>query len=100
MAGTGGLMEILHDIEPSTLLDKWRDALLPAITDEGFRAYPVYIPLLNAASLLALNETALDTLAGNCAVYLRESTEDKSLLVLSRHNLSEPLALFATSVLG
>ena len=64
--------------------------LLPPIEEEGLKAFPLYVPLLTAASLSASAEQ-LDTWLGAVDVYLRESPQDKGLLIVSRQPLEKKL---------
>jgi hypothetical protein len=64
--------------------------LLPSIQEDGLRAFPLYVPLLTAASLTHSPEQ-LNTWLGPVDVYLRESPQDKGLLVLSRAPLHQKL---------
>ena len=98
MAGTGGLVQVGSSKDSPSLLAEWKQTLLAFIEDEGFRAYPIYIPLFHAGSFTVTADKLWKELAGSCNVYLRESFEDKALLVMTRFNAAEALENFKKSL--
>ncbi len=92
MAGTGALLQVVHPVPVETMLEEWKAALLPPIQEEALRAFPLYVPLLSAAALRNVDQATLSVWLGHAHAYLRESTEDRGLLVIARRPLDTPLA--------
>lgn len=79
--GTGGAKRMLAET---------RQALKAPITDEGFQDFPFYFPLLGKKALSKATVEELDSWLGSTQLYLRESEEDKAILLLTR---THPLTL-------
>jgi hypothetical protein len=85
ISGYGAVVEVYSPAG----LEEWtrtaRDFYLPTVTEKRFRRESFYAPLLDRASLAAAHTAAMlnDFLAG-AQLYLRESAEDKGLLLLWR----------------
>jgi hypothetical protein len=90
MAGTGGLLQAIHRDPIDQLVSAWKQVLLPPIQEDGLRAFPLYVPLLTAESVTHSAEM-LNTWLGSVDIYLRESPQDKGLLVVSREALEHKL---------
>ena len=64
---------------------RFREIFLSRITEHRFRNESFYLPLLDRNSVLrATNVQALDTILEDVEVYLRDSAEDRGLLLISR----------------
>jgi len=61
-----------------------RDVLRQPITDESFREFPFYFPLLGKKALSQATSMELEGWLGPIVVYLRESEEDNAVLLLVR----------------
>lgn len=72
------------------MLAETREILRAPITDEGFQQYPFFCPLLGKKALNTATAEQLDGWLGSTQLYLRESEEDKAILLLTR---TTPLAL-------
>lgn len=68
-----------------------RNAFLPRISDSAYRAYPFYLPVLDAAALPGTPVDQLKEWLGGAELYLRESPEDRALLIVSSRPLRQIL---------
>jgi hypothetical protein len=85
MQGYGGLVEIFSTDPTQQWEMQMRKHYLPRITEKRFQREKFYAPLLDSASLAATSSaTELDANLGGAYAYLRESAEDKGLLLLWR----------------
>ena len=80
--GTGAVLFCVLESTEQYLAQQ-RERWHSSIADRSFRDYPVYVPLLTASSLQMLSAEDLTSVLGNAVVYLRESPEDKSMIVLA-----------------
>jgi hypothetical protein len=80
-------MNILTRDDTKTLLEKSKAALFPPITDPSFRSFSYYLPLLDRNSLLAGNPQQLEGWFCGSSLYIRESFEDKGVLIAAREKL-------------
>jgi hypothetical protein len=87
MFGRGANLEILLDAPVETFLAKAEALLLPPIQESAFRSYPFYVPLLEAQSAMNAGPGQLDAWLCGAPVYVRESVEDRAVLILSRKPL-------------
>ncbi len=83
----GPLIRILTSDSTDTFLSKSAAAFLPAITDPSFTCFPYYIPLMEAKTLTSATPEQLRAWFCGASVYIRQSFEDKGILIAS----SEPL---------
>jgi len=89
MMGTGSTLQILGTGSSEYLLTSLSQVLLAAITDRVYRIFSLYVPLIELAALdNPVAELTADCLAG-IRLYIRESWEDKGILVISRDPLAE-----------
>jgi hypothetical protein len=91
MTGTAGLIQVLHQAPVSQVITSWYNTFQPTIQEEGLAAYPLYLPILSATSLTGQKFEVLDEWMGKADIYIRESMEDKGILLLSRKSLDEAL---------
>lgn len=84
----GPVLQILTADDPETFLEKATLLLLPAISDPSFTCYPFYVPLLDGKSLCSATYEQLHTWSCGASVYIRESFEDKGILIVSHEPLS------------
>ncbi len=98
LAGSGTLIYALLSGNPQEFHQKMGDVLMPLIREEALRGYPFYMPLLDGNSLQAACAvhpgprqkapasqiaTPLDIWMGPAKFYLRESSEDKGMLIVT-----------------
>ena len=62
-----------------------RDLFVPGITDAAFQRERFYLPLLDAALIQEATGEQLDSWLCGAQVYIRESGEDRAVLLLSRY---------------
>lgn len=84
MLGTGSVIQLLLEKSPEEFHAAMKEVLLPTIEDETFRGFSMYFPLLSIQSIRDRNASELDRWMGSAVVYLRESTEDTGVLILSK----------------
>ena len=82
MIGSGTVVHALLDGDAGQYHEAMRELLLPPITEESLRGHPFYMPLLEARSLRNVTVDVLDAWMGLARVYVRESVEDKAVLVV------------------
>lgn len=98
MFGTGSTILTLGPGGGSSLLDATREYLKKPITDESFQDFPFYFPLLGRNALHHAQASQMDGWLGPTQLYLRESEEDKAVLLLARttpERLREAIRRFA-----
>lgn len=80
-----GLGTVLHLLIPD-LWEEFRtrasECLLPPIKEESFRCFPFYVPLLERRSIVKAKADDLTAWLCGAPVYIRESAEDKGILML------------------
>lgn len=99
MTGSGGLIQVLHANTSAQLVSTWYNIFQPTIQEEGLAAYPLYVPLIGTATIANHPAEDLARWMADACVYVRESTEDKGVFLLSRFPLAMALerAGFANS---
>jgi hypothetical protein len=96
MAGRGVLMVLLLNGSVEAFKQQMNTSLGPLVKDESFRVYSYFFPLLTASEE---TDGQLQTWLGNASVYMRESAEDKAILIFSRIPLRDALrAMGSTEV--
>ncbi|WP_419805279.1 hypothetical protein [Terriglobus sp.] len=91
MFGTGGTIQLLHSGDAAAAIAHWQTTLQPTIQDEAFQAYPFTFPLLERRTVENRSVEDLDRWLGPVSFYMRESTEDSGILILSRTPLQAVL---------
>ena len=81
MVGGGTVTHVLTE-DPGAFLEHAENELLPSIREEALRGHPFYVPLLTAAAVQAADAAQLRAWLGPAKVYLRDSTEDRGILIL------------------
>jgi hypothetical protein len=84
MFGTGSTILTLGPGGGASLLDTIREYLKKPITDESFQDFPFYFPLLGRNALHHAQTSQMEGWLGPTQLYLRESEEDKAVLLLAR----------------
>ena len=92
MRGFGVQIELFSKDPVELIQERGRELFLPSIMEERFQGEPFYLPVLDRASLAAAGSAEqLDSWLCGVEVYLRESAEDKGVLILSRFPLESVL---------
>lgn len=85
MSGFGALVQIFSRESIDSVRKQGREQFLPRVTDPRFRGGRVYLPVLDGESLHAASSAAeLGGWLCGADIYVRESAEDRGLLVISR----------------
>ena len=84
MFGLGSSILTLGPGGSQRMLGETRATSKASITDEGFQDFPFYFPLLGKRALATATAANLDSWLGPAQLYLRESEEDNSFLLLAR----------------
>lgn len=83
LLGLGSLVFVLSEKPEGEFLKACRALYEPKITESIFTLFPLYCPILDRASLLDASAEALREWLPGATLYVRESLEDKSLLIAS-----------------
>lgn len=83
----GPALQILTHDDGETLLDKATRLLLPSLKDPSYTCYPFYVPLLDKKGLTSATLEQLEAWFCGASVYIRESFEDKGILIVAREPL-------------
>ncbi len=101
LLGGGAVLQMLTKLETDKFLEAAKSALLPKIDDPSFQAFPLFVPLLERSSVAAASDPQLEEWTCGAELYIRESTGDKGILILSRQGLESTLSdLGATPAQG
>ena len=92
LLGRGTVMYVLLEGASERLLKEGRETLLPIIQEPALRGFPFHIPLLDANSLNDAKVGQLKKWLCGASIYIRESPEDRGILVLSDRPLDSILA--------
>lgn len=85
MSGFGATVQMFAKDSISELRRRGREQFLPRITDARFRGGRVYLPMLDRQSVQAATSSKeLEAWLCGAHVYVRESAEDRGVLVISR----------------
>lgn len=84
MFGTGSTLLTMGVGGGAALLERTREHLKRPITDESFKDFPFYVPLLGMGALKDATAPQMEGWLGPTRIYLRESEEDKAVLLLAR----------------
>ncbi|HZU08617.1 MAG TPA: hypothetical protein VFA02_01840 [Pseudacidobacterium sp.] len=85
LAGSGTLIYALLASAPEEFHRNATERFLPEIREEALRGYPFYMPLLDIHSLQTglSNPDTFHSWMGTARVYVRESAEDRGILLIS-----------------
>ena len=83
MLGTGVALEVVTPAGGEAFLKQSRALLLPPIREPGFRKYPFYVPILERRTLESATPEQLNQWFCGASAYIRESVEDKGILIAS-----------------
>jgi hypothetical protein len=85
MSGFGMAIQFFSSNPIADLKQRGRDEFLPCITDPRFRSGRIYLPVLDSESMRAAKDAAeLERWLCGVDMYIRESAEDRGLLVIAR----------------
>ncbi len=87
MFGTGSTVLALSGVSADNILATMRVAALEKIQDETFRSFPWYFSLIGQKAMEA-GPVLLDSWLGPVELYVRESEEDGSIVLLGRSDFS------------
>jgi hypothetical protein len=88
MLRLGPMLHIITPASGEAFLNTASAVLLPPIKDPSFTCYPFYVPLFEVKSLASATPEQLDSWFCGASTYIRESFEDRGVLVVSRRPLS------------
>jgi hypothetical protein len=91
MLGTGTGIQILTRKDTDSFLRNQREIFLNFIKESLYRVFPWYIPLLAMKSLEEPITPLTEESLTNVTLYIRESPEEKGVLILAREPLDEVL---------
>ncbi len=94
MLGLGTIVQMMTTGSADEILQKGRDSLLPPIKDPALTGFPLYMTLLEKKSLGGVSSDQLAAWLCGACVYIRESTEDQGILIIS----SKPLTALVESL--
>jgi len=83
LMGSGMVMAISHAGSTENLLQLYKNRYLPSIQEPNLRILPFYVPLLDAKSVGKRGAAELSDWLGSASLYIRESPEDKGMLVIT-----------------
>lgn len=88
LLGTGMIMAVVHGGSINELLARYKDTYLPTIKQANLRILPFYVPLLDLKSLQSSHAGDLSKWLGGARLYLRESPQDKAVVVVTDSDLN------------
>jgi hypothetical protein len=91
MLDLGSVLEFLTADSANVLLERARKVLLPGIKDASYRAYSMYVPLLEGKTVAGSSAEQLGTWLCGAPVYIRESFEDEGVLIVTKVPLEQTL---------
>lgn len=86
LLGLGTVLQIICSA-PDAFLEKMRSTFLKSITEPSFSCFSFYVPLFEANTLSRASASDLESWMGGASVYVRESAEDKAILLLAAESL-------------
>ena len=92
MTGSGMAMGIVHGNSVDSLMKQYKDRYLPGITELTLRLFPFYVPLLDVKSVRDRRAAELTDWLRGARLYMRESPEDKGILVITDMHIEPILA--------
>ena len=99
MAGSGALLEIVASEgwaeRDGRQISMW---LKGKIDDDVYRSYPLYVPLLDAETLIRLSKDERDACLAGVDLYLREDPDDESIFLVARTSFERALEMIDSTV--
>lgn len=89
MLGRGTVVEILTSDSIDSFFKRTAEVLLPSIKETSLRGFRFFVPLFERKSFEAASAADLDSWFCGASVYVRESIEDKGVLIASREPLGQ-----------
>lgn len=96
MGGRGAFLEFAIDGEPEVFLERQAESYRQWIEEEIIKAHPFFLPLVSASSFESELFGGRIGHFDAVTTYVRESQEDKGLLIVARENLEKQLASIAS----
>jgi len=91
LLGSGMVEVLIHSGSAEELLAHYKDVFLPNIKQPNLRIMPFYVPLLDVKSLDKRRPEELRSWLGSAHLYVRESPEDDSILIVTDADLESLL---------
>jgi hypothetical protein len=91
MLGSGSLVRTLEPASAEGLLERAAAQFLPRIDDSAFAAFRYYMPLMDARTFQVADPAILDQWACGATAYIRESPQDRAILIAARRGLLKPV---------
>ncbi len=89
LRGSGTVLETFCADSFDDLAHRARERFLPTITEKRFRRARFYLPVLDRATIAAAHHAEqLDDWLCGIEMYIRESAEDKGVLIVARQDLT------------
>ena len=92
MLGTGCGLQLVSHVECAVLLRDLKELFLEFIQDRVFRIFPWYVPLIEKAVLAESMQPFTASVLRGISLYIRESPEDRGILIVSALPLAEIVA--------
>ena len=83
MLGTGAVLQIMVPTKIEVFFDKAKELLLAGIAERSLRVFPFYVPLFEIKSITNRKPEQLDCWFCGASIYIRESREDKGVLIVA-----------------
>jgi hypothetical protein len=87
MTGTGMVVAVVHSGSTKELLNYYKATYLPSIEEPNLRISRFFAPLLDRKSLENRKIEEISRWLGNASLYLRESPEDRGVIIIADHDL-------------
>lgn len=91
MLGLGTVLQFFVPTGRDKFLAAARNLLWPPIKDPSYSSFPFYIPLFEAKSISGATESQLESWLCGAHAFIRESYEDKGVLIFAREPLEDIL---------
>jgi hypothetical protein len=83
----GSMLEVLSRGSAAWLFEQMTAVLKRPIVDPSYTCFSYYVPLLEAKSIQSATRKQLDEWCSGIDLYMRQSFEDKGVLILSRESI-------------
>jgi hypothetical protein len=91
MLGLGTILQFFVSTGRDKFLNTARNLLLPPIKDPSYVSFPFYVPLLEGKSIANADDAQLESWLCGAHACIRESAEDKGILIFASEPLEELL---------
>jgi hypothetical protein len=100
MTGTGTMVVVLPAGSAADLLKYYKETYLPAIEEPSLRISRFFFPLLDLKSLQGRKSEDLSRWLGSVHLYMRESPQDRGILIIADKELGPALKQAGARVEG